>query len=127
MVMIMVSQSCEPRGTHLLGTTGPKMLRGPASRGQQHGEGNVMNASQLQGLQSDALRMLTMREGCSQQPNRQFRASGLALGDLRGLSCTHLLHPGSSAAAQCLAQKPDSRPWLVARHCGEAGKPCCCR
>ena len=41
-----------------------------------------MNAAQLQGLQSDALRMSTMREGCLQQPFRQLGASGLALGDL---------------------------------------------
>ena len=39
-----------------------------------------MNAAQLQGLQAHALRMLTMREGCSQQPFRELRASGLALG-----------------------------------------------
>ncbi len=46
------------------GTTGPKLLRGPPSRGQQRGESNVLNAAQLQGLQSDALRMLPIREGC---------------------------------------------------------------
>ncbi len=69
------------------GTTGPKMLRRPSSRGQQHGEGNVMDAAQSQGLQSHALRTSTMREGCPQQPFRELGASGLALGGLCGLSC----------------------------------------
>ncbi len=64
------------------GATGPKVPQGPPSRGQQSGEGNVLNAAQLQGLQSDALRMSTIREGCPQQPFRQLRASGLAPGDL---------------------------------------------
>ncbi len=64
------------------GTTGPKILRGPPSRSQQRGEGNVLNAAQLQGLQSDAVRMLTIREGCPQQPFRQLGANGLAPGDL---------------------------------------------
>ncbi len=64
------------------GTTGPKMLQRPPSRGQQYGEGNAMNASQLQGLQSDALRILTKREGCPQQTFRQLRAGCLALVDL---------------------------------------------
>ncbi len=41
--------------------------RGRPQRGQQRGEDNVMNATPLQGLQSDALRMLTMREGCPQE------------------------------------------------------------
>ncbi len=56
-----------------------------AVNGWQCGEGNVMNASPLQGLQSDALRMFrmsTLCEGCPQQPFGQFRASGLALRDL---------------------------------------------
>ncbi len=64
------------------GTTGPKVLRGPPSRGQQRGEGNVLNAAQLQGLQSDALRMSTIREGCPQQPFRQLGGSGPAPRDL---------------------------------------------
>ncbi len=41
-----------------------------------------MNAAQLQGLQSDALGMSTMREGCPQQPFRQLGASDVALGAL---------------------------------------------
>ncbi len=68
------------------GTTGPKMLQRPSSRGQQHGEGNVMDAAQSQGLQSDALRTSTMREGCPQQPFRELGASGVAVGGLCGLS-----------------------------------------
>ncbi len=59
-----------------------RMQQGPPSGGQQDGEGNVMNAAQLQGLQSDALRMLTLCEGCPQRPFRQLGASGLALEDL---------------------------------------------
>ncbi len=31
------------------GTTGPKVLRGPPSRGQQRGEGNVLKAAQVHG------------------------------------------------------------------------------
>ncbi len=72
----------EPDGRLKQGTTGPKILQGPPSRGQPHGEGNVLNAAQLQGLQSDALRMSTIREGCPQHPLRQLRASGLAHRDL---------------------------------------------
>ncbi len=36
-----------------------------------------MNAVPLQGLQSDALRMSTLCEGCPQQPSGQLGASGL--------------------------------------------------
>ncbi len=64
------------------GTTGPKILQRPPSRGQQRGDGNVLNAAQLQGLHSDARKMSTTREGCPQQPFRQLGASGLASEDL---------------------------------------------
>ncbi len=56
-------------------------FKGPA-RGQERGEGNVMNAAQMKGLQLDALRMSTTREGYPRQPPRQLRAGGLGLGDL---------------------------------------------
>ncbi len=57
-------------------------MQGPPSRGQQRGEGNILNAAKLQGLQSDAPRMLVIGEGCPQQPSRQLRGSGLAPGNL---------------------------------------------
>ncbi len=43
------------RSFRLTGYTGPNILQEPPSRGQHRGEGNVLNAAQLQGLQSDAL------------------------------------------------------------------------
>ncbi len=65
------------------GTTGPRMLSGLPSRGQQPlGGGNVMNAAQTQGLKSDALRMSTLCGGCPEQPVGQLGSSGLALRDL---------------------------------------------
>ncbi len=66
---------------------GPERCEGRPQGGQQRGEGSVMKAAQLQGLQSDALGISTMREGCPLQPFRQLRASDLALGEPRGLSC----------------------------------------
>ncbi len=67
---------------------GPRARQGPeCCEGRPQGASSVMraifmNAAQLHGLQSDALRMATLCEGCPQQPSGQLRASGLALGDL---------------------------------------------
>ncbi len=73
------------------GRTGSKVL---PSRSQQPGEGNVMNAAQLQGLQSDALRMSTMREGL---PSAIFQGAQGKWSSLQGsiravLPCCRLLH-----------------------------------